>query len=50
MPKAFAGSKVDGTGVDSWIISMNLYFAAVDLPQQQQTIRAALNLVDKAAV
>ena len=47
MPKAFAGTKLDGTEVDSWIFLMNLYFAVLDVPEHQ---RAALNLSEEAAV
>ena len=50
MPKAFAGAKLDGTEVDSWIFSMNLYFAALDIPEHQQAMRVALNLSEEAAV
>ena len=50
MPKAFAGAKLDGTEVDSWIFSMNLYFAVLDVPEHQQAMRAALNLSEEAAV
>ena len=50
MPKAFEGSKLDGAEIDSWIFSMNLYFAALNLPPQQRTVRAALNLSGEAAV
>ena len=50
MPKAFAGAKLDGTEVDSWIFSMNLYFAALDVPEHQRAMRAALNLSEEAAV
>ena len=50
MPKAFAGAKLDGTEVDSWIFSMNLYFVALDVPEYQQAMHAALNLSEEAAV
>ena len=50
MPKAFAGAKLDGTEVDLWIFSMNLYFAALDIPEHQHTMCAALNLSEEAAV
>ena len=50
MPKAFASTKLDGTEVDSWIFSMNLYFAALDVPEHQQAMRVALNLSEEAAV
>ena len=50
MPKAFAGAKLDGTEVDSWIFSMSLYFAALDVPEHQWAMRAALNLSEEAAV
>ena len=50
MPKAFAGAKLDGTEVDSWIFLMNLYFAVLDVPEHQRAMRAALNLSEEAAV
>ena len=50
MPKAFAGAKLDGTEVDSWIFSMNLYFAALDVPKHQRAMCVALNLSAEAAV
>ena len=50
MPKAFAGTKLDGTEVDSWIFLMNLYFAALDVPEHQQAMRVVLNLSEEAAV
>ena len=50
MPKAFAGAKLDGTEVESWIFSMNLYFAALDVLAHQRAMRAALNLSEEAAV
>ena len=50
MPRPYTGAKLDGAEVDSWIFSMNLYFAALDVPEHQRAMRAALNLADKAAV
>ena len=50
MPKAFAGAKLDGTEVDSWIFLMNLYFAVLDVPEHQRAMRPALNLSEEAAV
>ena len=49
-PKAFAGAKLDDIEVDSWIFSMNLYFAALDIPEHQRAIHAGLNLSEEAAV
>ena len=50
MPKAFAGAKLDGTEVDSWIFSMNLYFAMLDVPAYQRAMHATLNLSEEVAV
>ena len=50
MPKAFAGAKLDGTEVDSWIFLMNLYFAMLDVPEHQRAFCAALSLLEEAAV
>ena len=50
MPKAFSGAKLDAAEIDSWVFSMNLYFAAINLPDHMRAVRAALNLSDKAAV
>ena len=50
MPKAFAGTKLDGTEVDLWIFSMNLYCAVLDVPEHQRAMRVALNLTEEAAV
>ena len=50
MPKAFSGAKLDAAEIDSWVFSMNLYFAALNLPDHMHAVRAALNLSDKAAV
>ena len=33
MPKAFLGVQLDGLEVDSWLLAMNLYFAALDMPE-----------------
>ena len=33
MPKAFLGARLDGSEVDSWLFAMNLYFAALDVPE-----------------
>ena len=49
-PKAFAGAKLDDIEEDSWIFSMNLYFAALDIPEHQHAIHAALNLSEEAAM
>ena len=50
MPKVFAGSRLDGVKVDSWIFSINLYFTALDVPEQQQAMCVAFNLSEEAAV
>ena len=50
MPKAFAGAKLDGTEVDSWIFLINLYFAMLDIPEHQRAMCAALNLSEEVAV
>ena len=50
MPKAFSGAKLGAAEIDSWVFSMNLYFAALNLPDHMRAVRAALNLSDKAAV
>ena len=50
MSKTFAGAKLDGTEVDSWIFLMNLYFTMLDIPEHQRAMRAALNLSEEAAV
>ena len=50
MPKAFAGAKFDGMEVDSWIFLMNLYFAALDVPEHQHSMRVTLNLSEEVAV
>ena len=49
-PKAFSGAKLDAAEIDSWVFSMNLYFAALNLPDHMRAVRAALNLSDKVAV
>ena len=50
MPKAFTGTKLDGAEVDTWIFSMNLYFAALNVPLERWALRAALNLEVDAAI
>ena len=50
MPKAFSGAKLDAAEIDSWVFSMNLYFAALNLPDHMRAVRAALNLSVKVAV
>ena len=50
LPKAFTGAKLDAAEIDSWIFSMNLYFAALNVTGNARTMRAALNLSDEAAV
>ena len=50
MPKAFSGAKLDAAETDSWVFSMNLYFAALNLPEHMRAVRAAFNLADEAAV
>ena len=50
MPKAFSGAKLDAAEIDSWVFSMNLYFAALNPPDHMRAVRAALNLSDEAAV
>ena len=50
MPKAFSGAKLDTAEVDSWVFSMNLYFATLNLPDHMRVVRAALNLSDEVAV
>ena len=50
MPKAFTGIKLDGAEVDTWIFSMNLYFAALNVPSERRALRAALNLEAEAAI
>ena len=50
MPKAFTGTKLDGTKVDTWIFSMNLYFAALNVPPECRALCAALNLEAEAAI
>ena len=50
MPKAFTGTKLDGAEVDTWIFSMNLYFAALNVPLERWALRAALNLKAEAAI
>ena len=50
MPKAFSGAKLDAAEIDSWVFSMNLYFAALNLLEHMRAVCTALNLADKAAV
>ena len=50
MPKAFSGAKLDATEIDSWVFSMNLYFAVLNLPEHMRAVHASLTLADKAAV
>ena len=50
MPKAFSGAKLDAAEIDSWVFSMNLYFATLNLPDHMRAVRAALNLSDEVAV
>ena len=50
MPRAFTGTKLDGAEVDTWIFSMNLYFAALNVPPERRALRAALNLEAEAAI
>ena len=50
MPKAFTGTKLDAAKVDTWIFSMKLYFAALNVPLKCWALRAALNLEAEAAI
>ena len=50
MPRAFTGTKLDGAEVDTWIFSMNLYLAALNVPPERRALRAALNLEAEAAI
>ena len=50
MPKAFSGAKLDAAEINSWVLSMNLYFTALNLPEHMRVVCPALNLVDKATV
>ena len=50
MPRAFTGTKLDGTEVDTWIFSMNLYFATLNVPLKCRALCAALNLEADAAI
>ena len=50
MPKPFSRAKLDAAEINSWVFSMNLYFAALNLPEHMRVVRAALNLADKVAV
>ena len=50
MPKAFSGAKLNAAEINSWVFFMNLYFAALNLPEHMRAERTALNLEDKAAV
>ena len=44
MPKAFSGAKLDAAEFNRWVFYMNLYFAALNLPEYIRAVRAALNL------
>ena len=50
MLRAFTSTKLDGADVDTWIFSMNLYFAALNVPLERRALRAALNLEVEAAI
>ena len=50
MPKALSGAQLDAAEIDSWVFSMNLYFAALNLLGHMRVVQAALNLSDKVAV
>ena len=50
MPKAFSRAKLDAAEFNSWVFYMNLYFAALNLPEHMRAVRAALNLADKVVV
>ena len=50
MPRAFTGTKLDSAEVDTWIFSMNLYFAALNIPPERWALRAALNIEAEAAI
>ena len=50
MPKAFSGAKLNVAEINSWVFSMDLYLAALNLPEHMHAVRAALNLVDKPAI
>ena len=50
MPKAFSRAKLDAAEINSWVFSMNLYFAALNLSEHMHAVQAVLNLADKAAV
>ena len=38
MPKAFSGAKLDAAEIDSWVLSMNLYFATLNLPEHMRVV------------
>ena len=38
MPKPFSGAKLDAVEINSWVFSINLYFAALDLPVHMRTV------------
>ena len=50
MPKAFSRAKLNATEINSWVLSMNLYFTALNLPEHICGVCTALKLVDKVAV
>ena len=50
MLKAFSRAKLNAAEISSWVFSMNLYFAALNLPEHMHAVCTALNLVDKVAV
>ena len=50
MPKAFTGTKLDGAEVDTWIFSMNFYFATLNIPPEYWALRTALDLEAEAAI
>ena len=50
MPKAFSGAKLNATEINSWVCYMNLYLAALNLPEHKCAVCAALNLADEVAV
>ena len=50
MPKAFSRAKLDAAEINSWVFSMNLYFAALNQPEHMRAVHSALNLAHKAMV
>ena len=50
MPKAFRGAKLEAAEINSWFFSMNLYFAALNLPEHMRAVHTALNLADEVVV